>query len=113
VTYRRIALVKLPSDASQVLFAAQKTAAEELAQLTKKLSTLRLSLIAIPQQEAAVDGRRVDLAALEAGVELDPGEHTIVVMAPDHEPTSVRVTIAPGEKKTVAIAPKAAQKAPI
>ncbi len=50
---------------------------------------------------------KVKLAASVAGAPLpvDAGEHTIVVSAPGHEPSSQKVTIRDGETETITFAP--------
>jgi hypothetical protein len=49
------------------------------------------------------DGQHVPVAALGVPALVDPGEHVIVVQVPGGPASEVRVTLAPGEKRGVAL----------
>jgi hypothetical protein len=87
-----------------------KVAKAQKAALAEKIPHLTLTLPAGAPKGTVVVRDDVELAAPALGIPLpvDPGDHTIVVRAPGRPPSESRITLAPGEKKEIALEVKAA-----
>lgn len=59
----------------------------------------------LPGLKVRLDGVELSSATLDTSLALDPGEHVVSAEADGHRPFEARVTLAVGEKKTVAIGP--------
>jgi hypothetical protein len=66
--------------------------------------TLELDAAAPPGTRVEVDGADADLADLRSGKPLDPGRHTIVLIAPGHAEQRATVILVEREAKTVTLA---------
>jgi hypothetical protein len=79
----------------------QALAAEAIAALEARAPRLRFSLEGVPA-EAVV---RLDGAPVDARDELrvDPGDHRVTLSAAGHEDTAVKVALADGDDKTIAL----------
>jgi len=83
-----------------------KTAAEHLAALSPRLSTLAFHLApttaALPGLEVKRDGAIVGIAELATAVPVDPGTHSVAVSAPGYQPLQRTVEV-PAERGSVVI----------
>ncbi len=81
-------------------------AKEQRAALADAAPKLTLSLPAKAPADLVVkrDGSELGRPSLDLALPVDPGEHVIVVLAPDGGKTEVTVTLAKGEKKTIELA---------
>ncbi len=84
----------------------EQVATEQKAALAAKIPRLTLTLPPDAPKGTVVTRDDVELDAPALGVPLpvDPGAHTLVVKAPGRPPSQSQVTLAPGEKKTIALA---------
>ena len=96
---------KLPPHKRAVQLDRAKIAQKQKAGLTPLIPelTLRLSADAPPGVVVERDGETVDPASMGAPIALDPGEHVIVARGPDGAETKVRVTLVPGERRSVSL----------
>jgi hypothetical protein len=83
--------------------AASKDRADDLARRIPRLSA-KLSGPAPAGTRASVDGADVALADLTAGVPLDPGKHTVVLVVPGSPEQRLAVDLAEGQREVVALA---------
>jgi hypothetical protein len=92
------AIQKLPTGDERIAIATQRVAA-----LEAKLPKLTLTLPDSAPKGALILKDGVELGSGSLGVELpvDPGEHVLIVRAPDHEDRTVSVTLAEGEKRAL------------
>ncbi len=82
----------------------RKAAEERLAELTAKVPHIAFKFITppIPGTQIVVDQRVVAMTAISE-VAIDPGEHPLVVTAPDRLPFRIIIKIADGERREVEI----------
>ncbi len=72
--------------------------------LEPKLPRVTVALAAnTPGIEIAIDGQKIELAALGKGRPVDPGEHKIVASAPGRKPWESTLSLKQAERKTVIV----------
>lgn len=83
----------------------EKVAREQKAALSARVPELTLALP--PNAPAATkvtrDGAAVDRLELGTPMRVDPGDHIVVTQAPGGPPTTVRITLAAGERRGIAL----------
>ncbi|CAN5905758.1 hypothetical protein BH11MYX3_BH11MYX3_18360 [soil metagenome] len=81
-----------------------KAAEERLAELTPKVPhvTIRFATPPLPGTRIVIDERVIAMTEI-ADVPIDPGEHPLVVSAPDRLPYQVTVKIADGERREIEV----------
>jgi hypothetical protein len=102
--YRELKAMSLPVDAPTAYVEAQANAFVQLDAVSARLARLRVALEPLDGAAASVDGFRVTLADLGAGVALDPGAHRVVATAPGRRPAVAETTIAEGETRALTLA---------
>jgi hypothetical protein len=77
--------------------------------LGAKIPTLKLTFPGGPPDGTAItrNGVAVSSMDLDSAVQLDPGEQVIVTKVPGRQDAEQRITLAPGDKKVVELAPGA------
>lgn len=102
------ALDELPPDDERVPIAQSRADA-----LEKRLPKLTVKLAAGAPAGTTVkrDDMKLEAGSLGAPLPVDPGDHTIIVKAPGHEPRTFHVQLAESESRTIAVQPGAAQAA--
>lgn len=82
-------------------------AQERLVALDKRIPRLVVHLAAGAPTDTtiAVDGTSLERAALEAGVELDPGDHAVVLTAPGRAEARSSVKLAEDDRRELTLAP--------
>jgi hypothetical protein len=82
------------------------SAKERLAALDQRVArlTVRVASEAPAGSRVKLDGGEVELSALEAMI-LDPGSHTVVLIAAGHDDASATVKLGEGQRATLALAP--------
>jgi hypothetical protein len=95
----------LPPDKQAKQVEREKVARVARAAIAVRIAELTLVLPPGAPRETQVtrDGAPVPAAALGVPALVDPGEHVITVQVPGGPTSEVRVTLAPGEKKGVAL----------
>lgn len=78
---------------------------EKLAALDKRIPHLTLQLASDAPAGAQVfrDGTQLEASALGTPVVLNPGDHTVVVKAPEHADGNYPIKLAEGDNQTVAV----------
>jgi hypothetical protein len=81
-----------------------KAAEDRLKELTPKVPhvTIKFTVAAQPETRIVIDDKVIALTAI-ADIAIDPGEHPLVVSAPDHLPYQTTVRIAEGEHRDITI----------
>lgn len=70
--------------------------------LTERIPRLTLRVPLAPAETTVeLDGHLIPRAAWDAAIEVDPGEHTLLVQAPGHTRFNETLTLAEGERKDV------------
>ena len=91
--------------------AIQEEAEKKAKALETRIPKLTVVLAgATPDTEVVRDGVALGTASLNVPLPVNPGAHTLVVRAKDHEETTQSVTIAEGENKRVELKMGAAKK---
>lgn len=92
------AIQKLPPGDERIAIASARAAA-----LEARLPRLTLTLPADAPKGSIILKDGIELGSGSLGVELpvDPGEHVLVVRAPEHEDATTSVTLSEGEKRTL------------
>jgi hypothetical protein len=82
-----------------------QAAEERLAALTGRVPHVTIKLAeSLPGTRIVIDDKVIALTAI-ADIAIDPGEHPLVVSAPDHVPYQTIVKIAEGERRDVPVPP--------
>jgi hypothetical protein len=106
---RRVLREPLPAKASLALRKAYERAQQILDRTKPSIASLTIAIdlggepAAGDRAEVTIDGQRVPAALLEAERPTDPGEHVIDAGAPGYAAAHATVTLAPGEKRRVAL----------
>lgn len=101
-------------DQSQETASFRKAAAEILPALEARIPRVRLRPTGLTAQDVIqIDGNAVDSAALATGHQLDPGEHTLVVLHDGNERARVLFTLVERELRYITLPlPSLAQRPP-
>lgn len=83
--------------------ARQQLAASRAASLEPKLPRLVVTAPDVPGLVVSRDGVELGDASIGTALPVDPGEHEITARAPDRQPFSTRVDVAPGARANVTI----------
>jgi hypothetical protein len=101
--YIKVTRDTLAADAPRAFVEAQKTAAEEGADLALRVPSLKVDVEGVTAQQAKVtlDGSSLAPALVGLAMPINPGTYTLVATAPGLEAPPVTVTVAEGAKQTV------------
>ncbi len=103
-TYRKLVRVKLDHGAPDAFQQAIDEGKKELAELEPKIPSLKVEVTpAAEGLEVRIDGIVVSSAALGVDRPIDPGEHHVSATAPGYATGEQRITLAPGQKESVAL----------
>lgn len=110
---------KAPLDPNPARKLWAEFARKEADGLTERIPRLTVRVpLANSETTVVLDGHLIPRAAWEAAIEVDPGEHTLLVQAPGHTRFDETLTLAEGERKdlearlTALETPRAAPTAP-
>lgn len=96
--YEQVVGEQLAADVPEAFRTAQKTAQEELDPLRERIPSIELTLegTSIEEARVLVDGAALPDEALAAPINLNPGEHRIVLQAAGYEPSETTITLEEG-----------------
>lgn len=104
--YEQLAGEDLGANAPEQFREAQQTARGELEPLRSRIPSLVINVtgISIDSAIVTIDGQGVPPKALGGPVEVNPGEHELVLRAEGREPTRQSVTIEEGTQSSIELA---------
>jgi hypothetical protein len=103
--YFKVAEEEVPKNAPEQFKKAQAKARDEIKALQARIPLLRVSISGIASRKATatLDGAAVSVDDLQAGKEVDPGDHTIVIEAPGSAAVERGVAVNEGDVTRVEI----------
>jgi hypothetical protein len=100
---RKVLREPLPADATPQLSKALERAQRALDAAKPRIAGLTVKVAAVADMRIKIDGNVLPSALVDSEVPTDPGEHSIEVSAPGFLRAGAHVTVADGEKRSVAL----------
>lgn len=104
-TYRQVMNSRLPDNAPPAFVQAQQQAAAELPQVEARIPTVKVDVSPsqVKDLQLSFNGQAVDTALVGVARPINPGTHTIAVVAPGYNRAEQTVALKEGESRVVPI----------